>query len=108
MSVPSTPIAQPWSCHIELSKTDGITIVIKDRDRKDDHLRRIVLGPTSISVTCKDGAVTSVVTQRDGSINTSVTTDQGTTTIDQDGATIAVKCKTFQVDAETITLAATQ
>jgi len=102
------PAAQTFSCHIELSKPDGITIVIKDSKKKDQNLRRLVLGPTSITLTCKDGAVTSVVTQKDGSIKTEVTTDKGTTTIDQDGETIAFTCKTFKVTAETLTLKATK
>jgi len=102
------PTAPQFSCHIELSKSDGITIVIKDRKKKDQNLRKIVLGPTSITLTCKDGAVTSVVTQKDGAIKTSVTTDKGTTTIDQDGETIGFACKTFQVKAEMITLEATK
>lgn len=102
------PTAKQFSCKVELSKTGGITIVIKDRQKKDQYLRSIVLGPTAITLTCKDGAVTSVVTQKDGSIHTKVTTDKGTTTIDQDGETIAVKCKTFQVEAETLTLKATK
>jgi hypothetical protein len=100
--------AQEFSCHIELSKTGGITIVIKDRQKKDQYVRSIALGPSSITLTCKNAAVTSVVTQSDGSIKTQVTTDKGTTTIDQDGETIAFKCKTFQVDAETVTIKATQ
>ncbi|HEX3475002.1 MAG TPA: hypothetical protein VHT91_08170 [Kofleriaceae bacterium] len=102
------PTAQTFSCRVELSKTDGITIVIKDRQRKDQNLRRIVLGPGSIALTCVDGAVTSTVTQKDGSIKTEVTTDKGTTTIDQDGETIAFTCKTFKVTAETLTLKASQ
>jgi hypothetical protein len=104
--MPGDPTAPQFFCRIELSKPDGITIVITDKQKT--KLRRIVLGPTSITLTCKDGAVTSVVTQNDGSIKTSVTTDKGTTTIDQDGETIAFKCKTFQVDAETVTVKATQ
>jgi hypothetical protein len=102
------PSAPQFFCRIELSKPDGITIVIKDKQKQDQYLRRIVLGPTSITLTCKDGAVSSVITQNDGSIQTSVTTDKGTTTIDQDGETIAFKCKTFQVDAETVTVKATK
>lgn len=102
------PTAQTFSCRVELSKTDGITIVIKDRQKKDQNLRRIVLGPDSIALTCVNGAVTSTVTQKDGSIKTEVTTDKGTTTIDQDGETIAFTCKTFKVTAETLTLKATQ
>jgi hypothetical protein len=102
------PTAQVWFCRVELSKSDGITIVIKDSKKQEQNLRKVVLGPTGITVTCKDGAVTSVVTQKDGSINTKVTTDKGTTTIDQDGETIAFNCKTFKVDAETVTIKATQ
>jgi hypothetical protein len=106
--MPADPAAQQFSCRVELSKSDGITIVIKDHTRKDEHLRRIVLGPTAITLTCKDGAVTSVVTQKDGALKTCVTTDKGTTTIDQDGETIAFTCKTFKVEAETVTIKATQ
>jgi hypothetical protein len=73
MIVPTGP---QWSCHIELSKTDGITIVIKDRLLKDAHVRKIELGASSITVTCKNGPLSSVVTQSDGSINTQVTTAQ--------------------------------
>jgi hypothetical protein len=104
----AAPTAPQVSCHIELSRTDGITIVIKDSKKKDHKLRRIVLGPTSITLTCKDGAVTSVVTQQDGAIKTTVTTDKGTTAIEQDGETIAFTCKTFKVTAETIALKASQ
>ncbi len=106
--MPVDPTAQQFFCRIELSKPDGITIIIKDKTKKDQNVRSIVLGPTAITLTCKDGAVTSVITQKDGSIQTSVTTAKGTTTIDQDGETIAFKCKTFQVDAETVTVKATQ
>ncbi|HKE15793.1 MAG TPA: hypothetical protein VKB80_13045 [Kofleriaceae bacterium] len=102
------PTAQQFSCRIELSKADGITVVIKDSVKKDQFLRRIALGPASITLTCVDGAVTSVVTQKDGSIKTEVTTEKGTTTIDQDGETIAFTCKTFKVEAETFSLKATQ
>jgi hypothetical protein len=102
------PAAQTFSCRVELSKTDGITIVIKDSVKKDQYLRRIELAPASITLTCVDGAVTSVVTQKDGSIKTAVTTDKGTTTIDQDGETIAFTCKHFKVESETFSLKATQ
>lgn len=102
------PTAQQFFCRIELSKSGGVTIVIKDSKKQDQFLRQIELGAASIALTCKDGAVTSVVTQKDGSIKTEVTTDKGTTTIDQDGETIAFTCKTFKVDAETLTLKASK
>jgi hypothetical protein len=102
------PTAQQFSCRVELSRTGGITVVIKDSKKKDQYLRSVELGPASITLTCKDGAVTSVVTQKDGSIKTEVTTDKGTTTIDQDGETIAFTCKTFKVEAETFSLKASQ
>jgi hypothetical protein len=102
------PTAQQFFCRIELSKPDGITIVIKDSVKKEQYLRQIQLGPASITLTCKDGAVTSTVTQKDGSIKTEVTTDKGTTTIDQDGETIAFTCKTFKVESETFSVKATK
>lgn len=102
------PTAQKFSCRIEVSKTDGVTIVIKDSKKKDQNIRKILLGPDGITLTCKDGAVTSVVTQKDGSIKTEVTTAKGTTKSEQDGETIAFTCKTFQVTAEALTLKASQ
>jgi type VI secretion system secreted protein VgrG len=102
------PTVQEFFCRIELSKAGGMTLVIVDSKKKEQFLRKVELGPTAITLTCKDGAVTSVVTQKDGSINTKVTTDKGTTTIDQDGETIAFACKTFKVEAETFSLKATQ
>lgn len=102
------PTAQQFFCRIELSKAGGITLVIVDSVKKEQYLRKVEIGPTSITLTCKDAATTSVVTQKDGSINTKVTTDKGTTTIDQDGETIAFACKTFKVEAETFSLKATQ
>ena len=102
------PTAQQFFCRIELSRAGGITLVIVDSVKKDQYLRRIEIGPTSITLTCKDAATTSVVTQKDASIKTEVTTEKGTTTIDQDGETIAFTCKTFKVEAETFSLKATQ
>jgi hypothetical protein len=102
------PTAQQFSCRVELSQTGGITIVIKDSKKKEQYQRKIELAAASITLTCKDGAVTSVVTQKDGSIKTEVTTDKGTTTIDQDGETIAFTCKTFKVESETFSLKATK
>ena len=102
------PTAQQFFCRVELSKAGGITLVVVDSALRDQYLRRVEIGPTSITLTCKDAATTSVVTQKDGLFNAEVTTEKGTTTIDQDGETIAFTCKTFKVEADTFSLKATQ
>jgi hypothetical protein len=106
--VAALPTQTVFSCRIELSKSDGITIIIKDGSQPEQVQRSIVLGPTAITVTCqKSPQVVTKVTFGEGTLRTSCTTEKGTTTIDQDGEQVKVACKTFQVDAETITLKAT-
>lgn len=106
--MPVAPAGEQFSCRIELSRADGVTVVIQDAKKKDRRARTLVVGPAGITLTCVDGAVTSVIRQRDGALRTEVTTDKGTTSLEQDGETIACTCKTFRVKAETLELHATQ
>jgi hypothetical protein len=107
--VVALPAQTTFSCRIELSKTGGVTIVIKDGKQPELVQRKVVLGPTSITLTCqKSPQVLTTVTLGEGTLRTEVTTESGTTTIDQNGEDVKVACKTFQVDADTITLKATQ
>ena len=103
------PTSPQFSCRVELSKTDGITILIKDSKQPELVQRKVVLGATSIVLTCqKSPQVVTTVTLKDSSLTTEVKTETGTTTIEQDGTDVKVTCKTFQVDADTITLKAKQ
>ncbi len=99
---------QQFACRIELSKSGGITILIKDLQKQELFSRKIVLDATSITLTCKDGVKTSTITQKDDSVKTEVKTASGSTSVEQDGETITVKCKTFKVEADTFTLKSTQ
>jgi hypothetical protein len=106
--VVALPTQTVFSCRIELSKSDGITIVIKDGSQPEQVQRKVVLGPTSIQLVCqKSPTVVTTVTLGEGTLKTECKTDKGTTTIDQDGEQVKVVCKTFEVAAETITLKAT-
>lgn len=67
-------------CLIELNKADGISIKLKNPEGK--ILQTIVLNGTTIVTTCKGESETSVITQKDESI--------------------AISCKKFSVEAETI------
>ncbi len=67
-------------CKIELSQTDGITVTVFNKDAK--ITQTMVFNGTSMVHTCKGESDTSTITQ----------------TCD----TITVKCKNFNVDAETI------
>jgi hypothetical protein len=96
-----------FSCKVELSQNAGVSIIVKDSKQKDAFKRTIVMARGSITIVCKNGAKTTTVTQKDDSIQLKVEGEAGTTTVDQDAETIAVKCKTFKVDAETIALKAT-
>lgn len=102
------PTGQQFSCRIELSQPNGITIVIKDSKQKDQLQKKIVLGPSSLVITCINGAKSSTITQTEDSLQLEVKSERGTTTVDQNDEAITVKCKTFTVDAETVTLKASQ
>jgi hypothetical protein len=67
-------------CLVELNKEEGILIKLKNPDA--GIVQTIILNGKSIVTTCKDNSETSTITQKPDSI--------------------AIKCKTYTVDAETI------
>ena len=67
-------------CRIELNKTSGITVTVNNEDGK--IVQTMVMDGTSITTTCKGDKETSTITQKQDSI--------------------AIKCKDFSIDAETI------
>lgn len=73
-------------CRIELSKTKGIIVTVDNEDGK--ITQTLVMDGTSITTTCKGQEDTSTITQKSDSI--------------------AVKCKTFTLEAETITCHSTK
>lgn len=70
------------TCRIELNKQHGITLTVEDAQQQ--RTQTVVLDGASIVLTCKD--------------------QEGTSTITQKSDAVTVKCKSFTVDAETITL----
>jgi hypothetical protein len=73
-------------CRIELKKEKGITVKVEDQ--QGQLLQTIELDGKTIKLTCKSQQDTSTITQK------------------PDG--IEMKCKTFSVAAETVTIAATK
>lgn len=67
-------------CLIELNKKEGILVKLKNPD--DSIVQTIILNGKTIVTTCKDDSETSTITQKPDSI--------------------AIKCKTYTVEAETI------
>jgi hypothetical protein len=70
------------TCRIELSKTNGVTVTVEDAQAQTSQT--IVIDGKSLVFTCKDQQNTSTVTQKSDSIE--------------------LKCKTFTIDAETVTV----
>jgi hypothetical protein len=73
-------------CRIELDKKKGITVTVENED--DGITQTLVMNGTSIITTCKGEEETSTITQKQDSI--------------------AIKCKTFTLDAEEITCHSTK
>jgi hypothetical protein len=68
------------TCRVVLSKSDGLTLIVEDEQGKTKQT--VVLDGKSIVLTCSDAQDSSTITQKSDSI--------------------AVKCKAFSVDAETV------
>ncbi len=79
----------PLVCRIELNKTDGITVTVDNADGK--VLQTMLFNGTSITTT---------VANKDDAANKS--------TIVQDKDSITITCKTYKVEAETITQKSTK
>jgi hypothetical protein len=73
-------------CRIELDKKKGVLLTVENGD--DQIIQTIVMDGTSITTTVKGPEETSTITQKQDSI--------------------AMKCKTFTLDAETITCKSTK
>lgn len=73
-------------CRIELDKKKGVLLTVENSD--DQIIQTIVMDGTMITTTVKGSEETSTITQKQDSI--------------------AMKCKTFTLDAETITCKSTK
>lgn len=72
-------------CTVEMSKETGVTIKVTDSDGK--VTQTVTMDGTTMTLKVADGSNTSTITQKADSV--------------------VIKCKDFQVDAETITCAST-
>lgn len=79
-------MADVFTCQIELNKTTGITVTVKKAD--GSVAQTIQIDGSQIITTVKDSENTSKITQKPDSI--------------------AIECKTFSIDAETITCTSTK
>jgi hypothetical protein len=95
-------MADPFICSIELSKSDGITVVVTDK--KGKITQTVAMNGTTVTITVKKGdEKTSTITQDAESIVFQVEGEQ-TSTVTQKHDTLSVKCKTFEIDAETVSV----
>jgi hypothetical protein len=99
---------QKFNCKIELSKTDGIAISIRDLSQPDQIYKQVLLQGDSLIIKTNKAQTSAVITQTETSLTTEVTNAQGSTKIEQGPEAVTVTCKTFTVDAESITLKSKQ
>ncbi len=93
-----------FNCKIQLSKKGGISISINDLSQPDQVYKQIILDSDSLVIKTNKQASSSTITQIEDKLTTQVTTEAGTTTIEQGPEEVKVTCKRFVVDAESITM----
>jgi hypothetical protein len=97
-------MADTFVCTFELNKTAGITVKLVNQTKQ--ITQTVTLDGTAITLKF-DNAQTqksSTVTQKDESVVTEVKDQANTSTLTQKADSVTVVCKTFEVDAETLTL----
>lgn len=99
---------QKFNCKIELSKTDGIAISIRDLSQPDQIYKQVILQGDSLIIKTNKAQESATITQTETSLTTEVKNAQGSTKIEQGPEAVTVTCKTFTVDAESITLKSKQ
>lgn len=99
---------QKFNCKIEMSKTDGIAISIRDLSQPDTVYKQIILQGDSLVIKTNKTDSSATITQTETSLTTEVKNAQGSTKIEQGPEAVTVTCKTFTVDAESIQLKSTQ
>lgn len=91
-----------YNCKIELSKTGGISISIKDLSQPEQVYKQIILDDDSLVIKTNKLTSSSTITQVQDKLTTKVTTDAGTTTVEQGPEEVKFTCKRFVVDAESV------
>jgi hypothetical protein len=97
-------MADTFTCTFELNKTGGITVKLVNSQKQ--ITQSITIDGTAITTKHADANTqkTTTVTQKDESVVTEVKNQSDTSTITQKADSVEVKCKTFTVDAETVTV----
>ena len=99
---------QKFNCKIELSKTDGIAISIRDLSQPEQIYKQVILQGDSLIIKTNKAQESATITQTETGLTTEVKNAQGSTKIEQGPEAVTVTCKTFTVDAESITLKSKQ
>lgn len=99
-----TPGQQKFNCKIELSKTNGITISIRDLSQPSQIYKQVRLEGDSLIIETNKVDESSTITQTEKGLTTEVKNAQGSTKIEQGPEEVKVTCKVFSVDATTINL----
>jgi hypothetical protein len=91
-------------CSIELSKTKGISLTVRNAAEK--LTQTIVMNGTQIVTLIKhdDSADSSSITQAKDSILSQVASSSDTSTVMQNATSFHVKCKSFDVNAESVSV----
>jgi hypothetical protein len=97
-----------FGCKIELSKTDGITISIRDLSQPDQVYKLVQLTGDSLVIKTNKLTSSATITQTESSVVTEVKDATGSTKIEQGPEEVKVTCKKWTVDAETITMTSSQ
>lgn len=97
-----------FGCKIELSKTDGITIKIRDLSQPEQVYKLVTLTGDSLIIQTNKLGSSATITQTESSVITEVKDAQGSTKIEQGPEEVKVTCKKWTVDAETITMTSKQ
>ena len=97
-----------FGCKIELSKTGGITISIRDLSQPEQVYKLVQMTNDSLVIKTNKLTSSATITQTESSVVTEVKDNQGSTKIEQGPEEVKVTCKKWTVDAETITMTSSQ
>lgn len=97
-----------FGCKIELSKTDGITISIRDLSQPDQVYKLVKMTGDSLVIQTSKLGSTATITQTESSVVTEVKNAQASTKIEQGPEEVKVTCKKWTVNAETISMTSSQ
>jgi len=93
------------NCYIDLGKDSGLTLTVKDL--LGTVTQTVEMNGTKIIITVKGLTSTSTITQSEDTLELKLAGPAQTSTVTQKADSVVVKCHSFEVDADTITLKST-